>query len=112
MTLLAVLTLQKKKCLVISYVLASFFCPGDHNHSVGAAHLDVCGGNSVFLPLLCCLYLVPLPLSMQEEADPGKEGELFTYGPAGLHSLSLAACVFVVRKSVNSYVLTPCFCHV
>lgn len=49
------------------------FCcwPGDNNHSVGASHLDVHSGNGVCLPLLCCMYFIPLPVSVQDEANPG-----------------------------------------
>lgn len=49
----------------------SVLSTGDHNHPVGASHLDVHSGNGVLLPLLCCLYFFPLPLSVQEEAVPG-----------------------------------------
>lgn len=82
-------------------MLSSFFCqPGDHNYSVGASHLHVRGGNGVLLPLLCRLYFVPLPLSMQEEAESGKEGKLLSVTvlvrprPALImHDLSKAAFV-------------------
>lgn len=45
--------------------------PEHHDHPVGSAHLDVGGGDGVLLPLLRCLHFIPLPLSMQEAADPG-----------------------------------------
>lgn len=44
---------------------------GDHNHPVGAPHCDVRGGDGVLTPLLRCQHILPLHVSVQEEADPG-----------------------------------------
>lgn len=42
---------------------------------MGASHPDVSGGDGVLFPLLRCLHLIPLPLSVPEKACAGPEGK-------------------------------------
>lgn len=51
---------------------------------MGAPYLHVCVGNGVLLSLLRRLYVIPLPLSVQEEARPGKEGKVAHSAPSAL----------------------------
>lgn len=67
-----------------SCVLRCFCQTGDHDHPVGAPYLHVCDGNGVLLSLLRRLYVIPLPLSVQEEARPGKEGKIAHSAPSAL----------------------------